>query len=98
MKIAYHVTPKQNLISIKEKGIEARLPETDGDLAISLFVTKEDAKIQTEKWLRNKYSKDLILLSINVDNINLTETFPFELITTDIFIIPPELIILIEDF
>lgn len=55
MKIAYHVTPKENLISIKEKGIEARQPEIDGDLAISLFVSKEQARIQTEKWLRKKY-------------------------------------------
>lgn len=78
MKIAYHVTPKNNLNSIKEKGIEARKPEVDGDLAISLFVSKEQARIQTEKWLRKKYqNKELILISINIDNINLTETFPF---------------------
>ena len=99
MKIAYHVTPKENLISIKEKGIEARQPEIDGDLAISLFVSKEQARIQTEKWLRKKYqNKELILISINIDDINLTETFPFELITTDVFIIKPELIVLIENF
>lgn len=99
MKIAYHVTPKENLISIKEKGIEARQPEIDGDLAISLFVSKEQARIQTEKWLRKKYqNKELILISINIDDINLTETFPFELITTDVFVIKPELIVLIENF
>lgn len=99
MKIAYHVTPKDNLNSIKEKGIEARMPEADGDLAISLFVSKEEARIQTEKWLRKKYhNKELILISINIDNINLTETFPFELITTDVFMIKPELIVLIENF
>lgn len=98
MRLAFHVTPKENIDSILKKGILAFSPEEDGDLAISLFKTKDDAIIQTEKWLKKKFNKKLILLTINIENIVLTETFPFELITTEIFVIPPERIIKIEDF
>ena len=80
---AWHVTPTVNVDSILKFGLKPNSPEPDGDLAISLFKTKEDALIQTNLWLRKKWNnQSLTLLHIDVSGIPLTETFPYELITT----------------
>jgi hypothetical protein len=80
---AWHITPTVNVNSILKFGLKPNSPEPDGDLAISLFKTKEDALIQTNLWLRKKWNgQALTLLHIDVTGIPLTETFPYELITT----------------
>lgn len=80
---AWHVTPQRNLDSILSLGLLAHKPEEDGDLAVSLFKTRKDALEQTSKWLDRKWKGvPLCLLEVDINGLCLTETFPFELITT----------------
>lgn len=91
---AYHVTPSSNIKSIMKTGLEPRMPEEGGDMAVSLFKTLKDANIQTNLWLGKKCNQvELSLLKIEITGLNLTETFPFELITTCLEPIHPDRIV-----
>lgn len=80
----FHITKKSNLKSILEHGLQAKCSGEDGDLCISLFTTKKDALKQTFLWLSKKLDHaPLVILTINCKGLKLTETFPWELITTD---------------
>lgn len=91
---AWNVTPQTNLDSILSLGLLPHKPEEYGDLAISLFKTKENALEQTNKWLFRKWKGvTLCLLEIDIHGLFLTETFTFELITTNSNPITPERIV-----
>lgn len=80
---AWHVSPQRNLASILEKGIEPRLPEPDGDLAVSFFITRAVALEKAAQWTKWR-GVPLCLLRVNITGIAVTETFSFERITTSL--------------
>ena len=70
------------------------MPEKEGDMAVSLFKTLNDARIQTNLWLGKKFNHvELSILKIEITGLNLTKTFPFELITTNLAPIKPDRIV-----
>lgn len=95
--LAWHVTPTDNLESILKNGLCPSCPEENGDLAISFFKTKEDALEQTKLWLFKKWAgKSLSILTVDITNLQLTETFDYELITTSPKVLEPSLILSYE--
>lgn len=91
---AWHVTPTRNINSIIKYGLMPNMPEEDGDLAISLFKTQEDALRETALWLDKKWNNiPLSILKIDILGRALAETFDYEWITTDIDPIKPEKIV-----
>jgi len=98
-KFAWHVTPTKNIKSIIENGLCPNTPWDDGDLAISLFKTKEDAIIESQSWLSQKWNNiPFSLIKINIVGLILTETFHYELITTDSNPIKSERFVIIIHF
>lgn len=79
--LAWHVSPQRNLASILERGIESRLPEPDGDLAVSFFVNRKVAREKAAQWSKWR-GVPLCLLRVDITGIAVTETFSFERITT----------------
>lgn len=91
---AWHVTPTRNIESIIKYGLIAKMPEEDGDLAISLFKTKDEALRETALWLDKKWNNiPLSILTVDISGRNVTETFDYELITTDSEPLNPERIV-----
>ena len=81
-KLAYHITRRKNLNSIKKKGIEPKIPYdygTEGDVkAVYLFKTMEDAKNALLNWLgerieeweeENDKEYDEVCLEINISGL-----------------------------
>jgi len=72
-----------NLPSILNLGLLANTLEPEGDLTVSFFRTEADAQRETRAWLASKWKdQPLTLLTVDVTGLRLTETFPYELITT----------------
>jgi hypothetical protein len=93
-KFAWHVTPTRNIESIIKYGLLPNMPEEDGDLAISLFKTENDALRETAFWLEKKWNNEpLSILKIDIEDRTVTEAFDYEWITIDIETIKPEKIV-----
>lgn len=93
-KFAWHVTPTRNIESIMKYGLIPNCPEEDGDLAISLFKTKEYAIKETQLWLNKKWNNiPLSIIKVDISNRQLTENFEYEWITNDSNPILPEKIV-----
>ena len=91
---AWHVTPTRNIESIIKRGLIPNMPEEEGELAISLFKTKEDALRETSLWLDKKWNNiPLSILKVDISGRNIVETFYYEWITTDLEPINPERIL-----
>lgn len=91
---AWHVTPTRNIESIIKHGLLPNTPEEDGDLAISLFKTRDDALRETALWLDKKWNNmALSILTVDITGRNVIETFYYEWITTDLDAIAPEKIV-----
>lgn len=97
-KYAWHVTPSKNIPSIIKNGLLPHSPEENGDMAISLFISEDVAILETSKWLHKKWNNSpLSILKIDITGLSLTQTFDFELITTDINPISSSRIISIQE-
>jgi hypothetical protein len=71
--VLYHVTPSRNLPRIRQEGLVPRLGRRakmlgEGEPAIYLFPTMEDAETALEGWLGNQFSENtrLSLLAITL--------------------------------
>lgn len=96
---AWHVTPTKNIESILKNGLKPNVPEEDGDLAISLFKTEQDAIRETNNWLSKKFNDaPLSIIKVDISSLILTETSPYEWITTNNDYILQEKFISIKDF
>ncbi len=93
LNVAYHVTRKENLPSIFEKGLEPRIPTDyglDGDIkGVYLFKTLDDTKNALYNWLgerieeweeENDQDYNEVVLVINIDGLenHLIDTVEYE--------------------
>jgi hypothetical protein len=105
-KVAYHVTRRENLPSIFEKGLEPRIPTDygpDGDIkGVYLFKTLDDTKNALYNWLgerieeweeENDQEYNEVVLEMNIDGLenHLLDTVEYE--WTCMVIIEPERIV-----
>jgi len=90
---AYHVTRRENLISIRDKGIEPRIPIDYGDdgdvMGVYLFKTIEDTENALYNWLGERIEEweeenddeyDEIVLKIDINGLeeNLIDSVEYE--------------------
>ena len=81
MKTFYHITPKNNLSSILEKGLQPSIGERsqkigEMEAVVYLFPTLEDVEVALSTWLGEAFEDDFELLSLlEIQIENETEIF-----------------------
>jgi len=96
--LAYHVTYKANLSSIRSKGILPQIPKDMNDeKAIYLFKTREDVENALMNWLGDRFEDDdkLVLLTVDITGLNCKDTVEYEWACTDL--ISPDRIIKVQN-
>lgn len=103
MKKYYHVSLKENLKSILNKGlipqIGDRSREANEEQAIFLFSTKEDMNFALSQWLGDWFNEEVVLISLEITVPNnfpiIDSSVEYEKISK--IIIPPQYIKYLQD-